>query len=276
MISRRVFLKTSAWAALGSLGAIGKPAGKLDRIGLQLYTVRREMEKDFEGTLAKVAAIGYQEVEFAGYFNRRPAEVNAALNRVGLAAPSAHVPTTVLRQDWERVIEAAQTIGHRYLICPYLSSDERRSLDDYQKIAELFNAAGEVSKRAGIQFGYHNHDFEFVPIDGKLPYDVLLAKTDSNLVKMELDLYWVTKAGRDPVAYLKKYPGRFRLIHVKDMDNTPSRSQIEVGRGIIDFKTIFAQAEKSGVKHYFVEHDEPPSPLDSIRISFEYLKRLEC
>jgi sugar phosphate isomerase/epimerase len=249
---------------------------KLSAIGLQLYTVRKDMEKDFEGTIAKVAAIGFKEVEFAGYFNRSPQQVKSVLSANGLKSPSAHAVLKVLTDNLEKTVEDSAAIGHRYLICSYLFPQERKSLDDYKRYVDVFNRAGEVCKKAGIQFGYHNHDFEFVPMDGVMPYDLILEKCDSSLVKMELDLYWIAKAKQDPLKYFAAHPGRFALFHVKDMDNTPRQYFTEVGRGVIDFKRIFAQGKKAGVKHYFVEQDDCPGPpLESARASFDYLKKLE-
>jgi sugar phosphate isomerase/epimerase len=248
---------------------------KIDSIGLQLYTVRREMERDFEGTLNKVAAIGFKEVEFAGYFNRTPDQVKAALARAGLSAPAAHVSLNAIREAWPATIRAAHAIGHRYLILAWLFPEERKSIDDYKRLADLLNSAGEAAKKEGLLLGYHNHDFEFEPLDGQVPYDLLMSATSADLVKMELDLYWIAKANRDPLKYFDSNPGRFHLVHVKDMDNTPKRFFTEAGRGVIDFKRIFARSQKAGFKHFFVEQDESPgSPFDSIKISFDYLKGL--
>lgn len=282
MPSRRQFLRNITTAAAGALGlprsawtvTPSKPR-KLEAIGVQLYTVRRILEKDFEGTLARIAAIGFEEVEFFNYYGRSPQEVKAALARTGLRAPAAHVAAPSVSYPWEREREAALTIGHRYLICAYLAPSERRTLDDYKRAAATFNRAGEDCRAAGLQFGYHNHDFEYTPLEGKIPYDVLLAETDPELVKMEMDLYWITKGTQDPLAYFDKHPGRFHLFHVKDMDNSSARGQTEVGRGIIDFKRIFAQAERAGVRHFFVERDDPEDPLASIRDSYQYLRQLE-
>jgi len=243
---------------------------------LQLYTVRKELEKNFAGTLEEVAALGFREVEFAGYFKYTPQEVKSILDRYQLSAPSAHISTDALRGNLQEAIEAAQIIGHEYLVCGYVPAEERRSLDDYKRFVDLLNGAGERMKRVGIQFGYHNHDFEFASIESRLPYDLILAGTDPQMVKMEMDLYWITKAGQDPLKYFSAYPGRFPLVHVKDMDNTPRHFFTEVGQGTIDFKKIFAAAQKAGVKHYFVEQDETPvSPFSSIKLSMDYLKRLE-
>jgi len=234
------------------------------------------LEKDFAGTLGKVAALGLVEVEFAGYFNHTPREIKSILADYQLSSPSAHISTAALRGNLREEIEAAQAIEHQYLVCGYLPAEERRSLDDYQKLVEHLNGAAERLKKVGIQFAYHNHDFEFLPMEGKLPYDLILAGTDPQLVKMELDLYWITKAGQDALKYFSAYPGRFPLVHLKDMDATPKHFFTEVGRGMIVFKKILPVAQKAGVKHYFVEQDETPaSPFSSIKLSMEYLKRLE-
>ena len=258
-----------------SPASVSGPA-RLTTIGAQLYTVRRELEKDFEGTLARVAELGYGEVEFAGYFNHPPEEVRAVLARHNLASPAAHVQLADLRRGLQAVTEAAHRIGHRYLLIAWTPPEERKSLDDYRRLADLCNRAGEQTKKAGVQFAYHNHDFEFAPMGGRVPYDLLLERMDPELVKLEMDLYWTVKGGASPVDYFKKYPGRYHLLHVKDMDSTPRHYFTEVGRGVIDFRTIFANAGRAGVRHYFVEQDETPgSPFDSLKISMSYLKNLE-
>lgn len=286
MLNRRTFLRNAACSLAGSaVGAVAlnatshskvEAAAKLSKIGVQLYTVRGDMAKDFDGSLKKIAELGFKEVEFAGYYNRTPQQIKTLLGQLGLESPSAHVPLNSLRNDLDKAIETAKAIGHHYIICPYLEDKERKTLDQYKQHAALFNKVGEACKKAGIQFGYHNHDFEFQIVDGKMPYDLLLAETDKNLVKMELDLYWIAKAKQDPLAYMSKNPGRFALFHVKDMDKTPKGGITEVGNGGIDFKTIFAKAPKGAIKHYLVEQDIcPGSPFDSLKISIDYLKRLE-
>jgi len=261
---------------------------KIEKIGLQLYTVRDLMKQDFDGTLAKVAATGYKEVEFAGYFDHSPKDVRAAVDRHGLTAPSAHIDYKSLSDDkFPAVIEAAKVVGHEYLVNPWIEEEIRKQPDAWKHAAETFNRAGEASKKAGIQFAYHNHWFEFLPVNGKLPYDILLTECDPNLVKMELDLCWITVGGQDPLKYFDRYPGRFPLVHVKDVKRIPPvtaggaqdfgssmKDMTEVGSGIIDWKKIFAQSDKAGIKHYFVEHDNPKKPLESIKTSYDYLARL--
>lgn len=280
MITRRGFVRNT----LGGVGAglflkpgrsLAGDGGRIESVGLQLYTVRKEMQEDFEGTLRRVAAVGFREVEFAGYFDRTPGQVKKALSDSGLKSPSAHVNLKTLSDELERAIAAAGAVGHRYLVLAYLSPGERQSADDYRRLAALLNRAGEGCRRAGLRLAYHNHDFEFATLDGQVPYDLLLRETDPGLVKLELDLYWLSKAGRRPEEYFDKYPGRFELFHVKDMDGTPRRSFTEVGRGTIDFRRIFGRSGQAGVKHYFVEQDETPGPpLASAKISFEYLRSL--
>src|SRR5258706_14376241 len=175
--------------------------------------------------------------------------------------------------EWDKAVDDAATVGIKYMVCAWLSPDERGGIDHYKKLASDLNKAAETCKKAGIQLCYHNHDFEFEKEDGKYKYDVLLNDTDKNLVKMELDLYWVNKAGVDPADLFNQHPGRFPLWHIKDMDNTPEHSFTEVGSGIIDFKKIFTHADKAGLKYFFVEQDKcPGSPFDSITKSITYIK----
>ena len=291
MMNRRTFLETASTVAAATLVAnkFGWAAAehKIDKVGVQLYTVRDLMKADFEGTVAKVAAIGYKEVEFAGYFGHTPEQVRAVLDKNHLTSPSCHVEYAVLGPDkWPDQIESAKTIGQDYIVNPWIPEELRKTDDDWKRAAETFNRAGEASKKAGIQFAYHNHWFEFLPVNGKLPYDTLLELCDANLVKMELDLCWITVAGADPLKYFDRYPGRFPLVHVKDVKKLPKVTTggpqnfgdtvdlTEVGSGIIDWKRIFAQSDKAGIKHYFVEHDHPAKPLESIKISYEYLSKL--
>lgn len=291
MTSRRVFIKSAS--ALSAAVLVKGPLSafyKAPLIGLQLYTVRDLMGKDPLGTLAKVAQIGYNSVENATYtgsqkfYGMDAATYKKTLKENGLAATSGHyrmgeetekgaiVNGTILH-EWQRAVDDASAIGLKYMVCAYLSEKERGNLDHYKELADIFNKAGETCKKSGIQFCYHNHNFEFEAQDNILPYDILLDKTDKNLVKMELDLYWVKKAGQDPLALFAKHPGRFPLWHVKDMSNTSEQSFAEVGSGTIDFKTIFQHKNESGMKYFFVEQDKcPGSPFDSITQSFNYIK----
>ena len=294
MIDRRKFVKTAVQTATGVTAATlladkfswAAAERRIDRVGLQLYTVRDLMKADFDGTIAKVAAIGYKEVEFAGYFGRTGQQVRAACDKNGLEPISTHVQYDELDDKFPSVIETSKTIGLKYIVCPWIPEDLRKSPDIWKQAAAKFNHCGEQSKKAGLQFAYHNHWFEFLPVDGKLPYDALLKECDGNLVKMEMDLCWITAAGSDPLKYFNLYPGRFPLVHVKDLKKLPvitaGGSQnfgdtvdlTSVGSGIIDWKRIFAQSEKAGIKHYIVEHDKAAAPFDSIQASYEYLHQL--
>jgi len=285
-MTRRTFLGQVAAGTILSTVAGRAAEHRIERLGVQLYTVRDLMAKDFEGTLAKVAGAGYKEVEFAGYFKQSPQDVKAILARHGLTSPSTHIDYASLGDGFPSVVEASRTIGHRYIVNPWLDEEMRKQPDVWKRVAATFNRAGEISKKAGIQFAYHNHHFEFVPADGTTPFEVLLKECDPELVKIELDLCWITVAQQDPLAYFKRYPGRFPLVHVKGLKKLPTGPapvpfdqaipQItDVGSGdIIDWKRIFAQSEQAGIRHYFVEHDQPAAPLDSLQASARYLQAL--
>jgi sugar phosphate isomerase/epimerase len=288
-MNRRTFLETATTVAAATLltGRFGWAAGehKIGKVGLQLYTVRDLMKDDFEGTIAKVAQIGYKEVEFAGYFGRSPQQVRAVIEKNGLTSPSTHVQYDELDEKFPSVIETSKVIGQTYIVCPWIPEELRKSPDIWKRASEKFNKCGEQTRKAGIQFAYHNHWFEFLPTNGKLPYDELLKECDANLVKMEMDLCWITVAGSDPLKYFNEYPGRFPLVHVKDVKTLPKVTTggaqnfgdtvdlTEVGSGIIDWKRIFAQSDKAGIKHYIVEHDHPKQPMESIKASYEYLSK---
>jgi len=273
-MDRRTFLGTLTAATLlaDRLARAATDDRKVEHIGVQLYTVRSEMQEEFEGTLAKVAAIGYREVEFAGLFNHTPQQVKAILDRDGLTAVSSHVDYKFLSDgDWDKALEGAKTMGQSFVVCPWID-EKMRTPEGMKQVVETFNRAGEKSKSMGIQFAYHNHDWEFKPLGGKLLYDTLLDQADPNLVKMEMDLFWTINAGQDPVAYFNRYPGRFPLVHVKGRKKDGQMT--DVGRDAIDWKRIFAESDKAGIQHYIVEHDEPKSPFASIKASYTYLESL--
>ena len=250
------------------------PPERLAAIGLQLYTVRSLMQQSVERTLEQVAAIGYKEVEFAGYFERTPTQIKTTLQANGLRAPAAHVPVQSLRSAWSRTLDEAQTVGHEWVLVAWLPETDRNP-DGMRAIADLFNQAGAEARRRGLRFAYHNHDFEFAPMAGGNAFDLLLSRTDPKVVEFEMDLYWITKAGGDPLAYWRKYPGRFPLVHVKDSAGPPDHRMTDVGKGKIPWARLFSERKLAGIKHYFVEHDNPPDPLASARASFEYLSALK-
>jgi sugar phosphate isomerase/epimerase len=290
-MNRRAFLETAGSVTAATLltNKLGWAAGehKINHLGVQLYTVRDKMKDDFDGTIAKVASIGYKEVEFAGYFGRTPQQVRAALDKNGLVAPSSHVQWDELDDKFPSVIEGAKVMGMSYIVQPWIPEELRKSPDIWKKAADKFNQCGAQTKKAGIQFAYHNHWFEFLPLEGgQLPYDILLKECDKDLVKMEMDLCWITVAGQDPVKYFNAYPGRFPLVHVKDVKTLPKISTggaqnfgdtvdlTEVGSGTINWKRIFEHSETAGIKHYIVEHDHPKDPFASIKTSYDYLTNL--
>jgi sugar phosphate isomerase/epimerase len=291
-MNRRSFLETSIGVAVAASlpSAAFAAEHKIEKIGVQLYTVRSTMKTDFEGTLEKVASAGYKEVEFAGYFDHSPKDVRAILDKNGLVAPSCHVSYDIVENHLDEQIEASHSIGHTYIVCPWIDEKQREAADGWQKAAELFNKAGEKTAKAGIQFAYHNHTFEFQSmksLGGKLPFDYFLTTCDPKNVQMEMDLCWISVAGKDPVAYFNKYPGRFPLVHVKDIKPLPKGAEgptehpdknisflTEVGSGTINWKRIFANSGKAGIKHYFVEHDNPSDAFSSIAKSYKYLAEL--
>jgi len=279
MIDRRDFIKTTSGLALTGFalpyigcGDSASKMKKLEKIGLQLYTIRSKMKDDFEGSLAKVAEIGYKEVEFAGYYDRKPEQVAKMLKEFGLEAPSTHVPLDLIKTQLPKLVDDATALGHKYIICPWVDKKQFTTKYDWKTLAETFNKAGEICNMVGLKFGYHNHAFEFEPVEGELPMDILLAETDEERVVFELDLFWIKKGGYKTLDYFEKYPGRFQLCHVKDM--AAEQAMVAVGSGTIDFATIFGASGQAGLKHYFVEHDNPDDPIASISASFKYLQNL--
>jgi sugar phosphate isomerase/epimerase len=291
MTTRRTFIKSASLLAAGAyiLPSLSACTDK-KHIGLQLYTVRDAMQSNPTGTLAKVAQLGFNSVEGATYtgsqkfYGMDPAAFAAVLKQNGLIIPSAHyrlgedkengapVQGTMLH-GWDKAVDDAAAVGIKYMVCAWLSPAERGGIDKYKLLADRLNKAGETCKKAGIQMCYHNHDFEFETNEGQLPYDILLNNTGKELVKMELDLYWTAKAGKDPIVLFNQNPGRYPLWHVKDMDNTPQKAFTEVGNGTIDFKRIMASAKTAGLKYFFVEQDSTSGdPFDSITKSINYVK----
>jgi sugar phosphate isomerase/epimerase len=276
-MERREFLSAAGAIALTTVlppACRTSHAARIDKVGLQLYTVRDQMKADFEGTLARVAQTGYKEVEFAGYFGHTPADVRAILDRLGLTAPSSHIAASS-PEEWKTAFANAKTIGHEYVVMPWIPEERRKTLDDWKSIAATFNQVGQIAKDSGIQFAYHNHDFEFPKIDGQVPYDLLLQSTDPKLVQLEIDLYWITKGGQDPLTYFARWPGRIPLVHVKDSAGPPEHKMADVGKGTIDWKRIFAKREQAGIKHFYVEYDNAPQPFEDIAVSYNYLSKLE-
>jgi len=248
------------------------PAPSIPVAGVQLYTVRSEMRSGVDRTLALVAEIGYEEVEFAGYFDHSAAQIRRFLDDNGLRAPASHIGIEQMENQWDMVVDFAATVGHQYVVVAYIDAQDRKGLDDYRRITDRFNVVAERAKAAGLAFAYHNHDFEFEIVEGQVPFDVMLTHADPTLVQFEMDLFWIIQGGGDPFDYFRRYPGRFPMVHVKDMAS--DGSMVDVGAGEIDFARIFAQSGLAGIQHYFVEHDNPSNPFGSIRASYDYLRGL--
>jgi len=281
MTNRRNFLKTTAaFAALTMVNPMLACAQEKKVIGLQLYTVRDKIKQDLKSTLEALSKIGYNSVEAAGYnaadgtfYGMEAKAFVELLNGLGMPLNSSH---TVFELDAaEKVIGDAAAAGCKYIVYPYLPDQFRTDLDAWKATADKFNKMGEIAQKNGIRFGYHNHAFEFEKMEDQIPYDILITQTDPSLVTFEMDLYWVTRGGQNPVDYFKKYPGRFELWHVKDMVKTDDMFFAPVGTGRMDFAGIFDEKEAAGMKYFFVEQDsfKDMDPMESVEISFQYLSQ---
>jgi len=291
VMNRRSFLRSTAvgGAALAISGpltrsAFASPYGK--PVGLQLYTLRAELEKDVAGTIQQLAKIGYKDVEIYSLYGKSAAEFGKILSDNGITASSGHYLLPDVKNNWEKRVEDAKTLKLKYMVNAILMPEERKSFGDYKQLVEVFHKAAETAQQAGIQFCYHNHNFEFTKYGDTTVYEYFLKTLDPKLVKYEMDCFWVTHAGEDPVAYFKKYPGRFPLLHIKDMKDKPAPSHeldakmglfAPVGQGTIDWKRIFAAAPQGGMRHYYAEQDycEQP-PLEAVKISYDYLSKLKA
>ena len=279
-IDRRSAIRALAGLALTPLLAQAGTADvgrrRLERIGLALYTVRDLASRDYERMLQQVAEVGYRDVDMYIYDSRRePARTRSMLDHAGLACPSARVATPALYRGWDRFLDAANTLGARWITLANVSYEERIHLRDWQELAEVLNKCGDAARRRGLTLCYHNHSFELEPLEGRVPLDMLLAATQPDLVRLQMDVYWMTHGRRDPAAEIRRLGSRVATLHLKDMDATPARGITSVGRGVIDFKAVLAAAADAKVSHYFVEEDAPANPLEAIRTSHQYLKGLQ-
>lgn len=276
-MKRRDFLAAAAGAVAGfkagSAFAQSANAGKLGPIGLQLYTLRDMMKKSVPRTLAAVAKAGYKEVEFAGYFNTPVPQMRKLLDDNGLTSPSAHITMSEIGMLWEVFLEQANELGQKYLTVAWIDAHER-TLDGYKRVADRFNAAGARARGEGVQLAFHNHAYGFEPIGGRIPFELLLEETDPQNLAFEADVFWMREAKQNPLDWFAKYPGRFHMLHVKDMGPPPGNQMLDVGKGVIDWKAIMSRSSRAGVRHVFVEHDDPEAPLTSIRNSLQFLKAL--
>jgi sugar phosphate isomerase/epimerase len=279
----------SAFAAKPRLGPLNKP------VGLQLWTIRDEVAKDLPGALKAVSTIGYGEVEFAGIPKATAPEVRSMLADNGLAAPSMHCGMDDAQKELQQRIDYAQAIGARYLVISFPATADSRfkdgnalaagiTLDDWKWNAEQLNRIGELTRKAGITCGYHNHNMEFRAYDGTVAYDELLRLTDPELVTMELDIAWVVAAGVDPLSMLARHADRISSLHIKDvrkgtktvLDRVEPQTT-EVGSGRVDWPALFAAMDPQRIRHYFVEQENfERAPLESVKLSFEYLRRLKA
>lgn len=244
------------------------------KIGLQLYSIKELTGEDFFGTLQKVAKIGYDGVEFAGFFDASPSDLKKVLDDSGIVPCGSHTGIDVLEDDLNKVIDYNLEIENKYVICPGLPTHMRDSYDAYMKLSDQFNQIGEKCKEQGIQFGYHNHDFEFEKFKGEYGLDILLSNTDADLVHMELDTFWVEYAGLKSLDFMRKYPKQHSsLIHIKDMKSWDDKVNTEIGNGVIDFVSITDLAKELGTKWYIVEQEKFEIPqLESIEKSLKYLR----
>jgi sugar phosphate isomerase/epimerase len=277
MKTRRSFLKETTFAGLGSLVLpaywnMKKVKPKLKHVGVQLYSVRKEMTADATGTLIRLGNIGYQEIESAqsekgNYYGLAPKEIKKILKDQGMSLRSGH---THIDKNWQKSIDEAAEAGQEYIICSVLPSPGQ-TVENYQKSADMFNEAGEQCRKSGLLFGYHNHESEFQTVDDQVLYDVLMDRTQPGLVHMELDLGWVVAAGKNPLDYFQKYPGRFPLWHLKDM-NLSEKKSVEFGKGSVDIIGLLKHAGQSGLKYYFIEQEEyAVNAFESLEYDYNWL-----
>lgn len=277
MVTRRDFFSQSALLALGTMVAPSyalSPPKNL-KLGVQLYTFRKEMADDPKGTLKQIAAIGIKEIESARsskghYYGLAPEEMKRTCADLGMNLKSGHV---ALDKNFQKTMDEAAASGQEYLICSSMPSDGQ-TIDNYKKVADAFNKAGEDCKKMGLKFGYHNHGYEFEADQGKVLYDVLMDNTQPDLVHMELDLGWIVMGGKDPLDYFRKYPKRFPLWHLKDM-NIKEGHSTEFGKGALDIAAMIENRKASGVKHIFIEQEEYAStPMESMKYNMNYMYHL--
>jgi sugar phosphate isomerase/epimerase len=305
MTNRRNFVKTSAALAFGSLilpnvNLSALPAETMPAPGVQLFTFFNIIDDDVEGTLKKIAELGYKNIESAfskkgGYYGLKPKEFASLLKNMGMRWKSHHVlgapfkmppgaklptgpdgkPITIppmknLLENHQELVDEAAEGGVEYLVCANIPTN---TAEEIKSSLSILNKTAEAARKSGIQFAYHNHDWEFKNVDGKVPYELFLTETDSNDLKFELDIAWAVKGGADPVKLFERYPGRFPLWHVKDLDKD-HKVILPVGEGTVDYKKYFQHTNTAGLKYYFVEHDMPADPFGSITTSLRYIRRI--
>lgn len=285
-MKRRNFLQSAALASSAALLAPSALAESLRRerikeFGFQSYTVRDFIYKDMAGTLKRLKKAGYDHMEGFdfnnGKFLGKPiAETMKIVNDSKINLKSIHIMTPNMGDKMQMTIDQAAETGTEYLVCAFLMPNERQSIDQYKALCEQFNKMGEASKKAGIQFAYHNHDFEFQEVDGQIPMDVILKETDSNQVKIELDIYWARKAEINPLSFFRDNLHRVPLWHVKDLSLDEGQPMTEIGNGIIDWRQMFSHKNDAGLQYFFIEQDAnfAEDSVSSLETSIKYLKKL--
>lgn len=311
---QQISLATAGLSMVPSFTFANKNAA--NRLGVALFTVPKSLSQDFEGTLKMIAEIGYKELEFfgpydfstaaakegwkmaanalgfsgSGYFGNSPKQLKEILDKYGLSAPSIHIDLPTLQENMEAVAEAAHIVGHKNVGIAMIADGMRKNLDDYKKTIDIFNEVAASAKKHGLTFFYHNHGYGHAPMDGVIPFQMILEQTDPELVKMQMDVFWFTAAKADPIKHLEENPGRFVSLHVKDMRELKTFAGdggnmgewmglfpylADAGAGVLDLQKIMSKAKKSGVKHFFLEKDMTPDPSSALKNSFEHLSGLE-
>jgi sugar phosphate isomerase/epimerase len=315
-MKRRHFLKNTALMTTASVAAVETLFAKNDQpVGIQLFSLPKMLSDNFEGGIKMLAQMGYKELELfgpfpfstetaqnnwkavtpmlgfsgSGYFGRSINDIKKILDDNGLRTPATHTDLDTLEKQMGKLAEAAHILGQKYVTLPAIPDNIRKSIDDYKRVADRFNAIGNEAKKNGIRFGYHNHGYGIKPMNGQVPLDVLLAQTDPALVFFEMDVFWTTAGGADPISYLKKHSKRYKMLHLKDMKEKKQflgdggdasqwiplfENMTTAGDGVIDLRGIIAQAKKIGVEHYFVEQDMVASPEIALKRSLDFIKKL--
>ena len=315
-MNRRKFLNQTALATLavsGSIQDIFASNGLKNKMGIQLFSVPKMLSEDFTGAIKMLSKLGYKELELfgpfdfstdkakksweavtpmlgfsgSGYFGKGIKEVKKILADHGLKTPAMHTDFDTLQNRMDKLGEAAHILGQKYVTLPAIPQEFRKNIDDYKRIADTFNKIGESAKKNGVKFGYHNHGYGIKPMDGKIGLDIIFENTDPNLVFFEMDVFWTTAGGADPIEYLNKYPKRYKMLHIKDMTEKKQFSgdggdasqwiplfpfMASAGEGVLDIKGIIKKAKEIGVEHYFVEQDMVASPEIALKSSLDYLK----
>jgi sugar phosphate isomerase/epimerase len=274
---RRTFLAALGLAACAPRATLASTR-RLKRVGIQLYSLRDDARRDLERTLADIAAIGYKDLELLGSMNNfgmPPARLRTVLDRNGLSAPSTHVSGNALN-ELDRQLDDARTLGHRYVVVASLPITGPRTVSDYQRWADRLNDAGKRARERDVWIGFHNHANDLTPIDGVVPYDVLMERTDPAIVRMQLDTGNLAMAGRDPHEYMARFGARYWSFHIKDVPQLGATNDVELGTGVIDFARLLASIDRIDEKHLFVEQETYPGlPLESMKRDFEFISRLD-